>query len=374
MKTRSQSNNAPRLPVRERTSSQRGVKRRLGPSVEVSGLEQDGLESAEVKVSFPLKAGQHEWPTEHDTARLKISESTQLDCFLKIGSKRRRASTIDEARVDFSKPLVVENPASALDPSNKELGWIADRAIDMIVNAELDGVHLTPAGSIKRSGGLAVPVLGRIAPLDEDDNAADKNNLPKISRNLRTIKKKGLLAKKGGSRRKVKYHRTPKEILKAFGKVLDKSGVFEVKLATKNSRIKISPPWLGTSAAAGRSTLMAQGKVTVDKNGNISVGVKRPSEPTVVTPVGSARVWGAARARVDSEGKGKAAARVHYDAALARMSGGPVGALSAAAAFCGVCLATSGVVKASYDGEDYTLSQESGPGMRIAPRSEYQMV
>ena len=87
------------------------------------------------------------------------------------------------------------------------------------------------------------------------------------------------------------------------------------------------------------------------------------------TPVGSAKVSGVARTKVNRGQKPRIVGELNFDAELGSVHGGPIGFIGSAAAWLGAAFSAKGKIEADFDGEEIHVKTSAKPKVRLGRRS-----
>ena len=154
----------------------------IGP-IQVRGLDASMVRSGELRFELPVHPGTVSLPTEHAPAIVRFPEDCVIAGELEIdrvdGVPRivQGQLRFEDVETGEREALVIENPASALEPSTGFLAGFRDWISDLFADVRFEGVDLDDDGTVTIAGKVDKPFFMSDEPLDEK---VDKSEFPII--------------------------------------------------------------------------------------------------------------------------------------------------------------------------------------------------
>jgi len=260
----------PSTGAEERVASRGGLR--------IHGLDLASLREGKLELTVPLHAGRFVLPRSREPVVMKVHEGSVAVLTVRIG-RPDGAPRVTEARLEFSRPVVISNPASALKPrhvsDNATLNWTVNRLADAVTEMQVAGLFVDAEGLVHVPGHISK--LGFRSDLDAEVG----DSFPRLNLDLGEIVRTGLVAAPPGAAR-VQLAAAPgpahaglQELLKALGAITGQA-TFTLDADTDASAMRLEVFEATLESSAEPLRLHLEGSAQLDSDGVLRLRMTGP--------------------------------------------------------------------------------------------------
>jgi len=252
--------------------------------INLSGIDWDKIDSASLKIDIPMEAGRHSIPTNFENARVMVAKDTQAELLIEVEQVDGEPK-IKHAKLDFSKNLVILNPASAFEPSDDACDSLWNSIQDTLGDVLLSGIQVDTSGELELLGYIDRPWPATNVELTPDLYRA---RLPKLNLAVSKIVDGDLV-------NTVRDHEALPlplhELLQALG-IMTQKGRYEMKMESGPVKLSANSKHFSIESTESPLKLKVSGQLDVEGDGSIHLNIAENSAPELLSGAGELDMHG----------------------------------------------------------------------------------